>query len=438
MIAPYDWQLPAVDKITGVLGSGKSAAQASDTGTGKTIIALEAIKRLQKMRTLVVAPKSVIRNWHWTAKEMDCSHLILDVINVEKLQRGMTKWYNNGRWFVPKDGAIIWDEAHRGACGPNTITTRIMGLTKAYNIPAIVGSATLATTPLSMRALGYLLDLHQFNRGSFYSWCRRNGCYSSPFHEGLEFPKGPSGAEHMQNIHKSIADRMVRLRVSEIPGFPENEVQANLYDLGGKYAAKVNEAYWGLSKKLLEPGANVLVDQLRAREMTENLKVPIMAGLAEDILDEGKSVVAFVNFRSSLIKLRKEIETLRPEVIVSWIHGDQTPDERGTEIERFQENKAHVMLCMAQAGSIGVNLQDIKHERMRVSLISPSYSAVDMTQCLGRTCRSGGTKALQIIVLIANSVEEKIHAAIKRKIKNISALNDGANGGLEDSDLALV
>ena len=77
-----------------------------------------------------------------------------------------------------------------------------------------------------------------------------------------------------------------------------------------------------------------------------------------------------------------------------------------------------------QACSVALSLHDELHERPRVSLISPSYSASDVIQALGRIRRVGGTTATQKIVLAAGSVEERVAEAVQRKIDCIGTLSD--------------
>ena len=71
-------------------------------------------------------------------------------------------------------------------------------------------------------------------------------------------------------------------------------------------------------------------------------------------------------------------------------------------------------------------MHDINGKRRRVSLISPCWSAIDLTQALGRIHRAGGkSKSIQRIIYCANTIEEKIADKIQTKLKEMSSLNDG-------------
>lgn len=136
---------------------------------------------------------------------------------------------------------------------------------------------------------------------------------------------------------------------------------------------------------------------------------------------DGKSVVCFVNFRQTLEALLNKMEKHNP----IYIAGDQSASDREDSINAFQSNAHHFLVCQIAAGGVGVSLHDL-HGRPRVSLISPTYSAIDLKQALGRIHRSGSkSPALQYILFAANSVEEEVSQSVRRKLRNIDLLNDG-------------
>ena len=61
-----------------------------------------------------------------------------------------------------------------------------------------------------------------------------------------------------------------------------------------------------------------------------------------------------------------------------------------------------------------------------MSIISPSYSAIQMRQATGRVWRdSAKSKSIQKIVFVAKTVEEKVCESVNQKLKNMDLLNDG-------------
>jgi len=110
---------------------------------------------------------------------------------------------------------------------------------------------------------------------------------------------------------------------------------------------------------------------------------------------------------------------------IATVHGDQSTDERRENVESFQSNDARVIVCMIQAGGVGLNLHDEHGGHPRVSLISPSFSAVELRQTLGRVHRAGGeTASVQKIVFAADTVEMGVCRAVRRKLTNLDRIND--------------
>jgi len=422
------WQEPLQNEMQDKLSRHGVVLNALPTGAGKTYLVAQTISNFPDHKLFVICPKSVITAWNRVLEEFGVKDRTLAVINWEKLQTGKTQFYKNNAWNLPKETIVVVDEAHKGASGYNTKVTKMMAMLKAFKYPVIIQSATLADSPLKMRAAGFLLGLHNFNTTSFFGWCRANGCYNSPFFNGLEFPKGERGKKMMSGINAIIKDKMIKCSIDEIPGFPECETQANLYDIDSKYTEEINKIYAELDETLKQPHANKLTEMLRARQRVELYKVPLLVDLVEEELEEGRSVAVFVTFRETMDRLKETLS--RKEINSVTIFGGQNQTDRDANIALFQSNTVHVIIAMSQCGGVGISLHDVHQERPRTSLICPDYSASNMKQVLGRIHRVGGTKALNIFVLAAGTIEERIKRAIDRKLSNIDALN-----GLTDEDL---
>jgi superfamily II DNA or RNA helicase len=115
---------------------------------------------------------------------------------------------------------------------------------------------------------------------------------------------------------------------------------------------------------------------------------------------------------------------------VSIIQGGQTSEERQAAIEAFQSDRARVIIANIQAGGVGVSLHDLNGKHARISLISPTWSAIDLRQTLGRVHRAGGkTKSLQRIIYAEGTVEERVAASVQAKLDRLDQLNDGELSG---------
>lgn len=419
MITPYSWQLPAIAKTTEALRTGKIFVNASDTGVGKTICALKTAEELQ-CKFLVIAPKAVHTAWQRTAEAMNVSGQLLGIINPEKL-RFKNPWCVDGQWQLPPDTLVIWDEVHRGASGPKTKTAGYLAALKAYPVSVLALSATVADSPVKLRGLGYLLGLHQFNLPSFNRWCLDHGCFRMPMREQLQFTKGPRARKVMDAIRTQIADKLVRLRIQDIPDFPENQILVELFNLEDKYTDELNKIYENMSIELTRTPSIMMVARLRARQKAELLKVPLLRDLAIETIEADCAPVLFVNFRDTVQALRTELAAAGHEFGI--IIGDQK--DRQSHVDAFQANKTPGIIATADSGGLGISLHDVHGTRPRRSFITPNDNSVTMKQVLGRIHRTGGTKAVQTFVLIAGTIEEKVYENVKRKTGNIDSLNDG-------------
>ena len=140
--------------------------------------------------------------------------------------------------------------------------------------------------------------------------------------------------------------------------------------------------------------------------------------MAEDLVGQGNSVVMFVNFRETVEALCEKLHKCYR------IEGGQSAKERQQVVDAFQNDDIHLLAVNIAAGGTGLSLHDINGKRPRISLISPSFSAKDHLQTLGRIHRNGAkSDAIQKILVAADSIEEAVMKSINRKLKNLEALH---------------
>ena len=138
--------------------------------------------------------------------------------------------------------------------------------------------------------------------------------------------------------------------------------------------------------------------------------------MAQDLINEGNSVVLFVNFRETVDALTKKLNCGR-------IDGGQSAKDRQKVIDDFQSDKTNVVVANIAAVGTGLSLHDINGNRPRVSLICPTFNAKEYVQTLGRIFRNGAkSDSLQKVLVAAASVEETVMTSINSKLKNLEAL----------------
>ena len=428
------WQVPLAEHQTRVLREGRVMLSACHTGSGKTYLACQTIKDLQ-LPTFVICPKVAVSQWRHVIEGMGCGNCIIDVVNPERLVAGRNPYYSNENgWNVGGSlgGLLVVDECHRGMSGPDSKQTLMAARWCNKLHPRnkeLLMSATPFETPEKMRLIGYLMGFHRFVKSSFYDWMRTKNCgfvdigWGARKRRVFRFTANREKAEEtMRLIRHEMGERFMSITPEEIPGFPEETKEVLRIDLAKSDHDALVRAYEEMPERIQHMSQDDMVKMLRLRQQAEFCKAEVMAQMACDLVEDGNSVFVMVNFTDA----RKRVEAYldRKGLKHASIYGGQKEAERQQGIDEFQSNRVHVMVGMAAACSVALSLHDERHERARVSLISPGYSASEFSQGLGRIRRVGGTAATQKIVVAADSIEEKVGMAIERKMNNLSALTD--------------
>ena len=433
-----DWQVPLAEHQTRVLREGRVMLSACHTGSGKTYLACQTIKDLG-MPTLVVCPKVAISQWWHVIEGMGCGNCVIDVVNPEKLVAGRNKWYDNeSGWHVPdiigngEGKLLVVDEVHRGCSGPDSKQTLMAArwCSKLHpNNKELLMSATPFETPEKMRLIGYLMGFHRFIKASFFDWMRTKNCgfvdigWGARKRRIFRFTTNRKKAEEtMRLIRHEMGERFMSITPDEIPGFPEETREVVRIDLSKADHDALVRAYEEMPDRIRHMSQDDMVKMLRLRQQAEFCKAEAVAQEVIEAVRSGYSVFRMVNFTDARTRLENCLRDAK--LPFANIYGGQKESERQRGIDEFQANQVHVMVGMAAACSVALSLHDERHERPRVSWISPGYSASEFSQGLGRIRRVGGTPVTQFIDIAAGSVEEKVGMAIERKMNNLSALTD--------------
>jgi hypothetical protein len=281
-------------------------------------------------------------------------------------------------------------------------------------------SATVCDKPENFALCGYVLGLYSKKREAA-NWINKANEHSTSLANLNGLSSNP-----MTGVHARIfPEHACRIRISDLgDAFPANQVLAQCYDMST--AKEIEEQYRLIEeevarlKKKEESSGCVLAQILYARMRIEQLKIPTFLELAKKYREEGNALAIFVNFTMTLKTLADELGTR------CLIYGEQSLEERNKAIRDFGEDRERVIICNIKSGGVGISLHDTNGNYPRVTIISPSWSAQDVLQTLGRTHRANGkSKVRQRIVFCKGTVEEQICTAMKEKILNIAALNDG-------------
>jgi superfamily II DNA or RNA helicase len=417
------WQVEPMTRLVEILKTNLSAVDSSSTGVGKTYTACSVAKNLG-LALGVICPKAVIPSWHEASKHIGTE--IKFVVNYEGLKFSAGEkyivWTPMGYpvWKISERDPVllVFDEAHR--CKDHNLSKNALMLISAVSqkIRHLLVSATLADSPLHMRAVGYSLGLH--NGRNFQEWIRSLGCWKDS-NNRWHFTGGENS---MKRIRSSIFPaRGVRIRADDLgKDFPTTLITAEVIEASG--ADKIYESLQKRLEKVQEQTENyhktVLTEVLGARRRVELLKVPSMVSLAKDAIEQDNSVAIFVCFNET-------VEALKEALKCPVITGETPQNERNRIMKVFRADRIPAVVLNISAGGVGISLHGA---RQRLSLISPSWSAIDLIQTIGRVRRAGGSHSVQKILFANGSVEESVCARVRSKVGCIETLNDGDTQGI--------
>jgi hypothetical protein len=436
-------QVPHVQTLVDSLYLNGIGIDLSETGCGKTYAA-SAVARVMNVPLIVIAPKMVLPVWEKVLAKFGVKAKVL--INYEKLCRGNTnhlkylRCKKDERWInakikFPAGSFVILDESHK-CKGQKSLNAGLLIALKRQGYRVLCLSASQATNPIEMMAFGYASNLHTIK--DFKQFMRDYGVEDHGRWKWWTFNLDSKKAQDcMKKLHdnlfnvQKVASRLTRDQMGTL--FPENQVVAEAYDMG-QNSKLIQAAYDRMDTEIAkledqcrDYSNNILAVITKERRLIELLKVPTMVEMIEDLFAEGKSVCCFVNFTETIEVLKKRLEK-NPEMKgkIGLVYGGNSVKNRIKDVDAFNNDEKRIMLCNLAAGGQSINLHDLNGKYPRVSIINPSYSAVNLLQALGRIHRQGGlTKCYQRLVYAAGTREERMCYKVQYKLNNLSLLNDG-------------
>jgi len=422
----YPAQETSKQTLVEALKRHNAALDSSDTGTGKTLKAIEVAKTMG-LTPFVVCPKTVIAAWESTLRGQEVSGS--QVYNWEKLRAGNTnlvsrKGKKGFQWtnLPVEETLLIFDECHK-AKGVRTLNANMLIAAKKQGYKILLLSATAAEDPREMRALGYTLGLH--NLSNFWQWAQNWGCTFDRWN-ALLFPEHNRGmlVDLNKLIYPERGHKLTRGDLGEY--FEKTRIVTDPIRFGKK--SKINALFDELEPEMAKLDLRrdgdgdepiVLTKILRLRQEIELLKVPDLADMVEEAREAGNAVAVFLNFTDSIDALSRRLNENH-----SFVQGGQSKDERDLAVSDFQSGKVGVILCNIAAGGVGVSLHDTTGKAPRMALISPTYNAKDFHQTLGRVDRIGGkSETIQRILVAEETIEAKIVKSMMGKIENLNLLH---------------
>lgn len=445
-------QIPHAFRLLDSIYLNGIACDLSETGCGKSYVAAWIAKQYNGPIVLI-CPKSVIPTWKKIFDQFGVTDAILT--NYEKVMRGGTPYVSYREQTIdpttkrkkedprytlvtvnlPTGCLVILDESHK-CKGTSSLNAGLMIALKRQGYKVLTLSATQATNPLEMKAFGFATNLH--NLQHWKSWCLDHGAEKVGRWGAMTFDNENEQAQKKMTVaHENLFDiqgissRLTRQEMGSL--FPDNQVVADAFDLGSN-ESKIQSVYDEMEYEIAQLeehtenySSHVFAEIMKARRKAEFLKIPLFQEMTEDLYDEKKSVVVFLNFTESITALLERLnKQKRFKNKIGLVYGEQSFKSRWKDIDDFNCDKIRILICNLKAGGASLSFHDLIGKYARASLISPSFSAVDMIQALGRIHRQGAkTPCFQRIVFAAGCIEERACHKVQARLNNLSCLVDG-------------
>lgn len=422
---------------------------AHDLGLGKTRSALLAAKGYG-LPVFVICPSSVQINW---LREAEMVETPIEVYSWAKLPEPPED----------QDYIIIADEAHYAQNIASRRTKGFLALAEhARAVYALTGTPMKNAQPINLYPL--LVACKHPLAESLRAYERRycNGHYKSIGRKHEVFDV--TGASNLDELHRKTKDvilykrkdeclkdlppKIRLMRLAEVSKEEERAYHAMIDRLWEEHNTRMQQKReerlailrQDLSSDLdddwlLEMAAQLgddideaVLDELgadseNARALVElgilrhagsQAKVASAVAIAQEIVEQGESIVLFVAFRDTAAKL---MEALDAECLT----GDVSKEERQAMIDRFQAKQTHILICMIGAGGVGITLTAAQ----TVVLVDRPWTPGDAVQCEDRLHRIGQQGSVTAIWLQYGPIDEKIDLLLQQKQERIDLVLRG-------------
>jgi SWI/SNF-related matrix-associated actin-dependent regulator of chromatin subfamily A-like protein 1 len=431
---PMNHQKEAIEKLL----SNNKFILADDMGVGKTTSAIIASLESESKKVLVICPSSLKINWYREIKNYsDKNILIVEgknweptfdfyIINYDILKNyhSMEKTENIESYKLienEKFDLVIIDEAHYISNPTAQRTKLINDLVK--NIPKVW---LLTGTPMTSRPINYynLLKIVDSPIASNWQGYVKRYCAGYQFKVGGKKIWNTNGSSNLDELRERTKNIVLRRMKTDILDLPEKMVSPIFLDLTSTFYSDELEDFIRISKdNKNKESLTVTINRLmKLRQVIAFEKVPYTCELIDKVIEQGKKVIVFTNFTSSLDMLHEKYK--KNSVILD---GRMSKEKRQQSVDKFQnDDKTKIFISNIKAGGVGITLTAAEVVIMNDLSFVPS----DHSQAEDRAYRYGQKNSVLVYYPVFENTIEMIIYNILQKKKNIidQVMGDGEYG----------
>ncbi len=410
------YQQEAVTKSLAFLEKSKGFYNASDMGTGKSIMTLECLSKLDVEKILIVCPKIVKLVWQIEIKKWYKGEAEFTIINYEET-RNPEKLK---QLILRKFDVMVMDESHKLKNRKAQVTKAVLGDlwdSVKYRI-------CLSGTPMTQGIPDLFTLYSRFLPEAFSNYYE----FANTFSHQKQTPWGTSyfGVKNAELLKKlSTCNFLFRYKRDDVLTQLPDKVFTKV-PLSAEYAVKetpeeksAHENWVRQVQIALSSGQKVRAappKSIQTLLLEQGLKkIPRIKELVEEFASQQIKSVIFCVHQKVVEQLGISLKEFRPSII----YGPTSQTDRELAIDNFQNGDSLVAILSYGAASLGITLT-ASHI---VVLGEYSYSPAEVMQGISRCDRIGQKNNVQIFYpVVEGSVDTDCIDILMRKVKDFSTL----------------
>ena len=414
----YNYQAAGVEFLYHTKGRALIADQ---PGLGKTVQAIAYAKMLN-LKTLVVAPLSVVINWKkevkkftgmnstvWTSKDVDgdleAQFHIINYDAVRKVHDVLRKMDFD---------MLVCDEAtflkNRNTLRFKTILgsykeRKLYPGIKTDKVVFLTGTPVMSR-PIEAFTLLHILDKNRFS--NFYHFTQRYGGW-----------KGVP-VRNLKELHERTKDLTIRRKKSDVLQELPDKQRNDLYiEMTTEERKEYLNMLDDLFKEWKFSGKPTVGTMPKIQSYLIDRKIPRLNEIIEEYLDNDRPLLIFCCFIEPLKRLAEQYGH-----DAAILHGSMSKEERQESIDRLVSEEAKIGLFSLKAAGMGID--GLQHVIDTVIFLDRDWVPANHEQAEDRVHRIGQDAKVQIYYMtVEDSIDEYMSELINDKMKIASEIVDG-------------
>jgi SNF2 family DNA or RNA helicase len=398
----------------------KSGILGDDMGLGKTIQAIAWAGHM-KGKTLIVCPKSLVRNWVHEIKKFAVDPNVtvytsdkgrpdatFHVVNYSKTDK-----FSDTLSLIPFNNIII-DESHY-IKNPGSIRTKQV-LSVANQIPnrlLLSGTAIKNRLAELFTQVSLVTDTYD----NFHS-------YQNP---SRVFERYYALETNFRKLRQDMESFYIRRRKEEVLDLPDKLYSEVMVDASPKYVKAFAELLKEFKCKDAGTRNSVLGLISRMKKVCAMSKVKATTEILDNIIKQGHKALVFTDFRDVVDSL---LNTFGKKAV--FIDGRVSSSrKRDDAVQEFQTNpECPLFIGGIKSAGVGLNLTASSY----CVFNDLAYTPADNWQAEDRGYRIGQTNTYNVYKVISEDIQfdSRINRILDRKMKLVSETLDGRSWNVEE------